>query len=782
MSLALTRTGDLLQAIEHGRFATTSLINLYLSKANLRSQLTLRILLSVRALAELHRRSSNEFEAQEYRTLVHRIEAQANDQQRLSEVLSNYLAKDPGSKQVKSASASGERRGHGVMVDVASYTSGQVATFDWKNVDNIIATVPSLTHKMGNEEIYPCTNPEEQEIMGETRASDDGDVEIFMELQDASGFDLASCTFMVSSTISLSTLYDQLKKLIHLPKDVKLDIWFFHSGDRISIKTDNGLRTCLLSSGASVSLFARVASVQEYNLPIHIRAATQIQRHFRGFRERKIVIVKKQEEEKLVLFFGRFKIDNLPSLCLHRQRVATLSTQRSISYTKALIHVSRMLKPISRQLPDNPTVERLAQRVSPSSPKLVKSKLSDWIRASKFVFLDDIRPSSSAAAAEQQEEAQEQASAVSPPPSPPLAVSRPNTPSDLNGLWSSKQLTDFDERAILHLQSVSATDLMYQPAMRLGKRVLIRFFERGNALFSRLEEALQVCKGPHVAPLLFSAAAGPADEDRAAGRKEQGGRLYHASLRSCVVTPLPVANLEDELKRRLDRQEGVQDLVISIGNILSFLHLNKFCLMSFSYQDFVQLSDKTWRIQDLSFSLPKGTTLATSHPDIIQHLRTLQVPEVMKAFQIGALGRHGHRKGADAIAALPSIDMFSFGLFIFHAVTGAPLFSTWQEAHNELALKTVELQPPSTSSDDIVVNFLFRKLLVRSSILRLNVEEAMREFDLAYAKEIERRRIVKSASLQTVASIRNEALQKAVLNMPPRMREVLLQSAQVAME
>eukprot|EP00960_Hanusia_phi_P044928 756930-Hanusia_phi.AAC.1 len=135
---------------------------------------------------------------------------------------------------------------------------------------------------------------------------------------------------------------------------------------------------------------------------------------------------------------------------------------------------------------------------------------------------------------------------------------------------------DFDERAILHLQS-SAPRLIHPfispsflpPSLRsfllpcspptllaspdFTSPSSVRFFERGNALFSRLEEALQVCKGPHVAPLLFSAAAGPADEDRAAGRKEQGGRLYHASLRSCVVTPLPVANLEDELKRRSRR-------------------------------------------------------------------------------------------------------------------------------------------------------------------------------------------------------------------------------------
>ncbi|EKX35219.1 hypothetical protein GUITHDRAFT_146628 [Guillardia theta CCMP2712] len=184
------------------------------------------------------------------------------------------------------------------------------------------------------------------------------------------------------------------------------------------------------------------------------------------------------------------------------------------------------------------------------------------------------------------------------------------------------------------------------------------------------------------------------------------------------------------------------------------LHFNKTCFFG------VVLSDKTWRAQDLSFSLPQGTTLATCPPDIIDHLQTLHVPEVMKAFHVGALGREGYKTGGDAIVALPSIDMFCFGLFLFHAVTGSPQ-----------GTRAEELGPPASIDQ------------LRRYCRQLPLpQEAMREFDGSYAKEIERRRILSSASLQTAASIRNQALKNAVRSMPPRMREVLLQSAQTALE
>jgi hypothetical protein len=90
-------------------------------------------------------------------------------------------------------------------------------------------------------------------------------------------------------------------------------------------------------------------------------------------------------------------------------------------------------------------------------------------------------------------------------------LARPSTPAILRGAWASRGITEFDEGAIRHLDSVAAIDCLVEEEASCGARALgnsenrqvhIRFSHSRDNVHKRQVQLLRTCAGPFVIPLL----------------------------------------------------------------------------------------------------------------------------------------------------------------------------------------------------------------------------------------------------------------------------------------
>ena len=268
------------------------------------------------------------------------------------------------------------------------------------------------------------------------------------------------------------------------------------------------------------------------------------------------------------------------------------------------------------------------------------------------------------------------------------------------------------------------------------------------------------------------------------------GQTVQAEARCAIVTPLPVTTLREELQRRHEtRHATVEPLLSWFAGLLTFLHMKRVCLVELDLDQLVQLSDGTWRVQDLSYSRLFGSRLATQDSYLRAQLQERSmVPEVMEAARAGELDPDNPAR-SPLVAGEP-VDVFNLGLLLHYAVTGREYFADLAQAAQEVVHKKTPLQPLQAFSGHPVMTLLFglggkKGVLVRSPQQRVGVRECMSEFSrLMQVQRVRERQLederfgAGDTSRETLA----RTLKTALSEMPRKLREGVLQTPRTGLQ